>query len=86
MKQVSRDAGYKKTIGNIEVFITPQLQEHSELYLSFFFSSKVKILDGSITSPYHFEIEHQDESNLEIKVTDFQQGNAEEGIITVPVW
>ena len=86
MKQVSRDAGYKKTIGNIEVFITPQLQKHSELYLSFFFSSKVKILDGSITSPYHFEIEHQDESNLEIKVTDFQQGNAEEGIITIPFW
>lgn len=83
-REKSWDIGYKKKIGELEVFLSPQLQDNSGLYLSFFHSPQLLTLDGSIQSPYHFTILSSDKTNLVVFVSWFQNGDINEGILVVP--
>ena len=83
-KESTWDVGYKKKVGELEVFLAPQLHGTSGLYFSFFHSPQLLTLDGSIHSPYHFDILSSDNTNLVVFVSWFQNGNVNEEILKVP--
>jgi hypothetical protein len=79
------DAAYKKTTGNLELFITPQLQLYPQLFVSLLFSpSEIQVLTGMIGSPYEVNILESTPSSLLIAVNSFSTGNVDEGIVTIP--
>ncbi|MDR3169866.1 MAG: hypothetical protein LBU27_09340 [Candidatus Peribacteria bacterium] len=79
------DAAYKKTTGDLELFITPQLQTYDELFVSLLFSpSKIQVITDTISSPYAFNVLASTPSSLLLTVSNFSTGNVDEGILTVP--
>jgi hypothetical protein len=80
-----RDAAYKKTKHDVEIFISPQVQTYHQLFISLLFSpSEIHIEPTTITSPYGWSLVSQTKSSLLLQVSDFSNGNVDEGIITVP--
>ncbi|GHW02483.1 hypothetical protein AGMMS50249_2690 [candidate division SR1 bacterium] len=85
MTNLHRDAAYKKSTTDLEVFIGAKLQSENQIFISFFHSpSEIQILTDQITSPYTFEVINQTNSSLLLKVTGFQNGNIDEGVIILP--
>jgi hypothetical protein len=85
IEKAQRDAAYKKTVGNLEVFISPQLQGYQQLFVSLLFSpSEIEIILPRITSPYQWEIVSQSTGTLLFQVASFSAGNVDEGILLVP--
>jgi hypothetical protein len=80
-----RDVAYKKTEKELEVFISPQVQSHAQLFVSFLFSpSEIQIAPVTITSPYSWKLISDTDSSLLVQISDFSAGNVDEGIIIVP--
>ncbi|MDR0650829.1 MAG: hypothetical protein LBG59_05540 [Candidatus Peribacteria bacterium] len=85
METSHRDASYKKTAKELEVFISPSLQSYDQLFVSLLFSpSEIHITPTTITSPYPRKLISKTESSLVVQISDFSEGNRDEGIITVP--
>ena len=85
MEEAYWDAAYKKEQGNLEVFISPQLQSYDQLFVSLFFSpSEIEVLTSTISSPYVWELVAQTRSSLLLKISDFSAGNVDEGMVIIP--
>jgi hypothetical protein len=85
IEKAQRDVAYKKEQGNLEVFISPQLQNYSQLFVSLLFSpSEIILVSTGITSPYSFRVLEQSAGSLLLEVSDFSAGEVDEGIVIVP--
>jgi hypothetical protein len=85
IEQAHWDAAYKRFSGEIELFISPQLQSLNQLFVSFLFSpTKLQILPLEMSSPYTVQIIEGNADSLLVQVSDFSGGNVEEGIVILP--
>ncbi|MDR0860345.1 MAG: hypothetical protein LBO09_05225 [Candidatus Peribacteria bacterium] len=79
------DVAYKKENQQVEMFISQQLQDYDQLFVSLLFSpSEIQISTEEIDSPYSFEIIESSPSTLLVKVSNFATGNVDEGILKIP--
>lgn len=85
MRDLHRDAAYKKVDHTLEVFISESLQSSDQLFISLLHNPTELILETwAITSPYQWEIIKTTPTQLLLKVTGFQVGDLDEGIVIVP--
>lgn len=85
IEESHRDAAYKKFDTEIEVFVSPQLQDYSQLFVSLLFSpSKLDIFSDQITSPYSFEILEEKSDALLLQIFWFGEWDVDEGVVIVP--
>ena len=84
IEKSSWDAAYKRNIHDLEVFISPQLQKETELFVSIFFSSHLTLDFEHVESPYTVEQIEENAHSVIYKVSWFQTGNVDEWILLIP--
>ncbi|MDD2537372.1 MAG: hypothetical protein PHU61_02680 [Candidatus Absconditabacteria bacterium] len=85
MTELKRDAAYKKSNNEIEVFISSPLQSEAILFASFLYAPQALTIDTSlITSPYSYEIISDVPGEIIFQITNFSQGDVDEGVLIIP--
>ncbi|MDR0281956.1 MAG: hypothetical protein LBI53_01155 [Candidatus Peribacteria bacterium] len=85
IEQSHRDAAYKKIDQQLEVFISPPLQDVDQLFVSILFSpSDIEISTSEITSPYLWNLVEAYRGQMLLEISSFATGNVDEGVIIVP--
>jgi len=85
IEQSHRDAAYKKIDQQLEVFISPPLQDVDQLFVSILFSpSDIEISTSEITSPYIWNLVEAYRGQMLLEISSFAMGNVDEGVIIVP--
>jgi len=85
IQQSHWDAAYKKIDQQLELFITSQLQDLDQLFVSVLFSpNDVEIDILEITSPYTWNLIEEYRGHILLDISAFATGNVDEGIILIP--